>query len=93
MTDTDQKTPRQIRRRHVRRHIPMPGGKTLIPRAEFADILGEDERTTRRRNPPTIYIGGVAYVEREGSFQIIAAGVKRANQSASPKRRATRGRA
>ena len=52
--DTDQSTPRRSRRRHIRRHIELPDGRILIPRAEFAaDILGEEERTTRRRGLPT----------------------------------------
>jgi hypothetical protein len=77
MTEQNQKT----RRRHVRRHIQLPGGKTLIPRAEFAhDTLGEDERTTRRRNLPTTYISGVAYVDRDASLKIIADTVRRPNQ-------------
>jgi hypothetical protein len=83
MTDTDQSTPqRNRRRRHVRRHVELPDGRTLIPRSEFADILGENERTTRRRNLPTLRIAGVSYVDRDGSLEIVAAGVKRPNQPA-----------
>ena len=81
--DTDQSTPQQIRRRHVRRHIQLPDGRMLIPRAEFAtDILGEDERTTRRRHLPTLYIAGVSYVDRDRSLNIVAEGVERPNQPA-----------
>jgi hypothetical protein len=76
-----------LRRRHVRRHIELPGGKTLIPRAEFAGLLGESERASRRRNLPTTYIGGVAYVDRDASLEIVAEGVKRLNQPAAKSRR------
>jgi hypothetical protein len=92
MSDTDQQsTPQRIRQRHVRRHIQLPDGRVLMPRAEFADdILGEDERTTRRRNLPTVYIAGVAYVDRDRSLDIVAEGVKRPNQPTptTPKPRA-----
>jgi hypothetical protein len=81
---TSTSTPKKIRQRHERRHIELPGGKMLIPRAEFAAILGENERTTRRRNLPTVRIAGVSYVERARSLEIVAAGVKRPNQTEPP---------
>ena len=81
---TSTPTPKKIRQRHERRHIELPGGKTLIPRSEFAAILGENERTTRRRNLPTVRIAGVSYVERDRSLEIVAAGVKRPNQKTTP---------
>jgi hypothetical protein len=85
MTDTDQGTPQRNRQRHVRRHIELPDGRVLIPRAELAaDILGENERTTRRRKLPTTYIGNVAYVDRDGSLNIVAEGVERPNQPEPP---------
>jgi hypothetical protein len=90
-TNTDpSKTPRR-RGRHVRRHIELPDGRTLIPRKEFSDnILGENERTTRRRNLPTTYIGNVAYVDRDAGLKIIADMVRRPNQPVARRARGSR---
>lgn len=85
---TSTSTPKKIRQQHVRRHIELPGGRTLIPRAEFADILGENERTPRRRNLPTVRIAGVSYVGRDASLKIIGEGVKRPNQKTTSSRAA-----
>jgi hypothetical protein len=91
--DPDQQsTAQRIRQRHVRRHIQLPDGRVLIPRAEFAaDLIGENERTTRRRKLPTVYIANVAYVDRDGSLEIVATEVRRKNQPAptTPKPRST----
>jgi hypothetical protein len=77
MTDKDQAIQRRV---HEPRHIELPNGSTLIPRREFADILGEDERTTRKRNLPTTYIANLAYVDREASLKIVAEGLHCRNQ-------------
>lgn len=81
---TSTSTPKKIRQRHVRRHIELPGGRTLMPRAEFADLIGESERSTRRRNLPTVRIAGVSYVERDRSLEIVATEVRRPNQKTTP---------
>jgi hypothetical protein len=33
--------------------IKLPDGDTLVPRKDFADEIGEDQKTTRKRNLPT----------------------------------------
>lgn len=64
--------------------IKLPDGRTLIPRENFAhDTMGVDERTARRWNLPTTYIGGYAYVDLDGSLAIIGSTVKRRNPSKS----------
>ena len=60
----------------------------LVPRREFANEIGVTERTTQKMNLPTTYIGGMAYVARKASLQIVAGGVRRRNQP--PKRRRAR---
>jgi hypothetical protein len=89
MTPNDQGTTQPVRRPHVRRHIELPDGTTLIPRTEFAGILGENERTTRRRNLPTTYIGNVAYIDRDAGLKIIGDSVRRSNQPTPPTVRRT----
>jgi len=91
-TDIDPSDTLRRRGRHVRRHIELPDGRTLIPRKEFSDdILGENERTTRRRNLPTIYISNVAYIDRDAGLKTIAESVRRFNQPTPPiVRRTTR---
>jgi hypothetical protein len=79
-TDTDPSNTPRRRGCRVRRHIKLPDGRTLIPRSEFADLLGENERTTRRRNLPTTYIANIAYVDRDAGLNIIADTVRRPNQ-------------
>jgi hypothetical protein len=79
---------RQARRftRADRPDIKLPNGKILKPRARFADEVGVSERTIRRLNPPTALIAGVAYVESDGTLQLIADTVKRPNQPARRRR-------
>lgn len=83
-----------FRHRGPRPRVPeicLPDGRTLIPREDFArHKMGVDERTARRWNLPTTYVGGVAYVDLNGSLEIIGATVKRRNQP--PKRMAKRRR-
>jgi len=69
--------------------IQLPDGRVLVPRAAFAQEIGTSERTVTRLNPPTTYVGNVAYVERIGSLQLIAAGVRRRNQPRSNQPRPT----
>jgi hypothetical protein len=65
--------------------IRLSDGRILTPRARLADEIKVNERSLARRNPETVLIGGVAYVERERTLQDIADGLKRRN--AEPKRR------
>jgi len=64
----------------VRKHIAeiaIPGD-VLVPRALFArDVLGVHDRSAKRMNLPTTLVGGVAYVAKGASLQIIADKVRR----------------
>ena len=79
MTETIKAIVRRPRRRIP--EISLPDGDTAIPRLDFAhSVIGSCERSVTRMNLPTIYIGGVAYVMRNASLQIIAAKATRRNQ-------------
>ena len=67
--------------------IPLPNGDTAIPRLDFAhNVIGSCERSVTRMNLPTIYIGGVAYVMRQASLQIISGKATRRNQPTKRRR-------
>jgi hypothetical protein len=76
-------TPAASRPRQRVPEIKLPGGDTLVPRADFVSKLGVCERTAKRWDLPTTYIGGVAFVQRDASLQIIASTVHRRNQPAA----------
>jgi hypothetical protein len=63
------------RGRVPRPHIPIEGD-TLVPKAEAARDMGVAMRTVTRMRPPTVYVGGVAYVAIGQLRQQIAAGLK-----------------
>ena len=80
-------TPR--RTREMRPNIKLPDGEVLVPRAIFArDNLGVCDKTCRRWDLPTTYVGGVAYVARNASLKIVAERVRRRNQPSQRRRRA-----
>lgn len=81
-------TQHRTRHRHTRPDILLPDGRTLTPRASLAAEVGVCDATVRRMNPPTTFIGCVAYVDRDGTLQLIGASVNRRNQP--PKRRRPR---
>jgi hypothetical protein len=64
----------------VRQHIAeiaIPGD-VLMPRELFArTILGVHDRSAKRMNLPTTFVGGVAYVAKGASLKIIADKVRR----------------
>lgn len=69
---------RKFRRPHP--HIPV-NGDTAVPRRELAEVdLGVSDKTASRMKLHTFYLGGVAYVLRNQSLEIIAGGVKHRNQ-------------
>jgi hypothetical protein len=80
MPETPQQTARQPRPRRRVSKIRLPNGKTLKPRADFALMTGECERTVKRRGYPTTKIGGVVFVEVEGALQMLADSVKRRDE-------------
>ena len=64
MPDISTKT---SRRDHRALQIALPDGDVLIPRDTFAnDHLHVDDRTVRRMNLPTVYVGGFPYIKRNG---------------------------
>jgi hypothetical protein len=72
----------QRRARSVERpSITLPNGKVLDPRRRFADEIGLAERTVAELKPPTVYIGKVAYVDRDATLMQLAAKLKRRNRA------------
>ena len=69
--------------------IPIPGGDVLTPRRKLAVEWGISDKTASRMNLPTTYVGNTAYVPRDASVKILAAGISRKNQPPRH-RRATR---
>jgi len=59
-----------------RPHIPIDGD-TLVPKAEAAKDMGVAMRTVTRMRPPTVYVGGVAYIAIGQLRQQIAEGLKK----------------
>lgn len=60
--------------------IPLPDGDVLIPRDTFATRdLHCDDRTVRRMNLPTVYVGGFPYVRRNASLLAVADKAKARN--------------
>jgi hypothetical protein len=56
--------------------VTLPNGTVLTPRAKFADQVGVCDKTVARMNLPSRRIGGVAYVDRDASLEIIGADVR-----------------
>lgn len=75
------------KRRRTGTVINLPNGKTLKPRHDFAreNLGGISDKTAKRMNFPTTYIGGVAHVDVQASLNIVADSVQRRNQP--PQRR------
>ena len=84
MTDQLTKTPRRDRRAS---EIPLPDGDVLIPRDTFAaSDLHVDDRTVRRMNLPTVYVGGFPYIRRNASLLAVADKAKARNEPAKKRR-------
>jgi hypothetical protein len=69
-------------RRETAPDIKLPNGKILTPRARFADEIAVCERTVTRMNLATVYIGNLAYVERQGSLEELGDRARRRNEPA-----------
>jgi hypothetical protein len=75
--------------RHSQRvaEIPLPDGEILEAREIFAEkTLAVCDRTARRMDFPTVYVGGFPYVKRNVSLRIIPDRAKRKNQPQKPRR-------
>ena len=70
--------------------VVLPDGRVVTPRARLAQELGIHERTLKRANAETVYIGARAYVARDSAIMDIAGNLRRRNEPA--KRRASGGR-
>lgn len=57
--------------RDRRPDIVMPDGSVMTPRARLAEEIGISERTIARKNPPTVYIGNIAYISRAAGLESI----------------------
>jgi len=73
----------------ARPRIPLPGGDYLLPRCQWAEAIGITDRTARKLDLPTVYVGGVAYVPHNASTQRIADQLKVRNEP-PPRRRGHR---
>jgi hypothetical protein len=80
---------RESRPPETRADIPLPNGRVLMPRAKFARYyLNVHDKTASRMNLPTTYIGGVAYVDRDASLEMIGDGVRSRKQPIKHKKNA-----
>ena len=63
-------------------HINLPNGDTLIPRAEFAALIGATPRTVQKyeqQGCPTVEVAGVRYNPQNEGLNWIAARIQRRN--------------
>jgi hypothetical protein len=66
-----------------RKRILLPDGDHLYPREQFAaEVLGVSDKTAKRYNLPTVYIGGSPFVKHNAALQQLAGGARRLNQPA-----------
>ena len=71
-----------------RRRIELPDGDYLEPRADFAAReLGVVDRTAKRMDLRTTYVGNVAYVAHFASLAVVGARVRRRNEPIARRRR------
>ena len=87
MSDLSPDTSQSHRSKHHRPiTIELPNGRVLEQRAHFADDLGVTDKTVKRLNAPTTYIGNVAYVDRRAALEVLAARIKHRNQTPTKRR-------
>jgi hypothetical protein len=65
--------------------IPLANGDSLTPRRRWAGKRGISDKTARKLNLPTTYVGNVAYVPDQASTEILAGRIQYRNQP--PRRR------
>jgi hypothetical protein len=84
---------RRPRRKHEPRHIPLPDGDELWPRAELAkEVIGISERTATNHKWPVVYISNIAYCPRNKVLALMAGGIRHAPEPVQAKRGRRRGR-
>lgn len=74
--------------RASRPDIVLPDGRILTPRESLARELGVNPRTLARGNHATVYIAGIAYLDRGGTLRDIAGNLRRRQQPPKPRRAA-----
>ena len=78
--DGDRRRAGRPPRQHARKRIRLPNGDELWPRGDLADKLDVNERTVKRMDLPTTYIGNAAYHPHDESLAIVASRIKRPPQ-------------
>jgi hypothetical protein len=73
--------------RKIRPDIVLPDGRVFRPRWCVAAKAGVNDKTLKRKNPETVYIGNVAYVEISSAISDLVGKPQRQNEP--PRRRAT----
>jgi hypothetical protein len=66
--------------------ITLPNGHVLTPRKRFAKELKVHPRSLARGNHETVYIGGVAYLDRDAALLDIAGKLARRNEPPTRRR-------
>jgi hypothetical protein len=75
------------RRKHKPRHIPLPDGDELWPRAELATkVIGITERTAFNHKWPVVYISNVAYCPKGKVLALMASRIRHAPEPVQAKR-------
>lgn len=75
------------RRPHKRRHIKLPDGDDLVPRAELASkVFGITERTATNLKWPVTYIANVAYCPKGKVLALMASRIRYAPEPRDAKR-------
>lgn len=68
--------------------IVLPDGRILTTRERLAGELRVNPRTLARGNHATVYVAGVAYLDRDGALRDIAGNLRRRQQPPKPRRAA-----
>lgn len=74
--------------KHTRPDITLPDGRVLTPRERLAGEVKVHPRAFVRKNTATVYVGGVAYVDRAVALMDLAGDLRRRNEPQKPRARA-----
>jgi hypothetical protein len=85
MSNTIHSTKRRAKRTPAP-EIPLPDGDRLVMRVLLAKNLRVHERTLRRWNLPTVYVGPTPYVLHDQSMRTIASSAQVRNVPAKKRR-------
>jgi len=73
--------------RDDRPDITLADGRVFKPRFRVAANAGVNERTLKRKNAPTIYVGNCAYVEENFALLALVGNPQRRNQPSKKRSR------